>query len=524
MHSGLCRAGLVAAILAVVPIPKLFGVAQAPAASHQSRADASCASLAALSIPQVRIARATATAAGPFVTPGSKQPVTLPAFCRAEAVATPVPDSVINFEVWMPPRAAWNGRFQTVGTTGFLGAIEYGDMAAALGRGYAVAGTDAGHAGGDLKFADGHPEQIIDWSYRAIHVVTDLAKLIVRNYEGRHPDFAYFFGCNTGGHQGLSEAQRFPGDFDGIVAGAPANDRINEIVAYQHVWRATHEDGRNILPAEKLHLLGQAVVKACDRLDGVQDGVLENPLQCRFDLETLKCGGSASAACLTPTELAAVKKIYEGPSNPRTGERIFPGWPFGSESAGPTATQGPGWRQIIDLPEPRRTEFWNYFVFNNASWDWRTFDFDRDLEYANRKIGYVSAIDHDLSAFKRSGGKLLLYAGWSDPILPGGDPIHYYEEVTHAMGGRDETESFARLFMMPGVGHCAGGPGPDTIDPVSALETWVEKGVAPDRLIATKVESGKVIRQRPLCVYPRVAKYSGSGSSDAAASFSCQLP
>ena len=254
-------------------------------------------------------------------------------------------------------------------------------MAAALSRGYAVAGSDAGHAGGELKFADGHPEKIIDWSYRAIHVVTNLAKLVVRNYEGRHPDFTYFFGCNTGGHQALSEAQRYPGDFDGIVAGAPANDRINEIVAYQHIWRASHDnDGRNILPAGKLHLLGQAVVKACDRLDGVQDGVLENPLQCRFDPDTLRCEGSASASCLTAAELTAVKKIYEGPHNARTGERIFPGWPFGSESAGPTATQGQGWRQIVDLPEPRRTEFWNYFVFNNPSWDWRTFDFDRDLD------------------------------------------------------------------------------------------------------------------------------------------------
>jgi tannase/feruloyl esterase len=348
---------------------------------------------------------------------------------------------------------------------------------------------------------------------------------VVRNYEGRHPDFSYFSGCNTGGHQGLSEAQRYPEDFDGIVAGAPANDRINEIVAYQHVWRAAHDDsGKNILPADKLHLLGQAVVKACDRLDGVQDGVLENPLQCRFDPETLACSGSTGASCLTSAELAAVKKIYEGPHNPRTGERIFPGWPFGSESAGPSAAQGPGWRQIIDLPEPRRTEFWNYFVFNNPSWDWRTFDFDRDLEYANEKVGYVSAIDHDLTAFKRSGGKLLLYAGWSDPILPGGDPVHYYEEVAHAMGGRETTESFARLFMMPGVGHCSGGPGPDTIDPLTAIETWVEKGIAPEKLIATKVESGRVVRERPLCVHPRVAKYIGSGSTDLAASFACLLP
>ena len=518
-----CRPGLQTRLFAGLVVALLVGLSTATVVSQNS----ACTDLSRLVLHDASFKSASDIAAGPFAVPGSRPGapgLKLPAFCRVIGVATPSSDSAIGFEIWMPPRAAWNGRFQTVGTTGFLGAIEYGDMAAALSRGYAVAGSDAGHAGGELKFADGHPEKIIDWSYRAMHVVTDVAKLVVRNYEGRHPDFSYFFGCNTGGHQALSEAQRYPDDFDGIVAGAPANDRINEIVAYQHVWRASHDNsGKNILPADKLHLLGQAVVKACDRLDGVQDGVLENPLQCRFDPESLKCDGASTASCLTAAELTAVRKIYEGPHNPRTGERIFPGWPFGSESAGPTATQGQGWRQIVDLPEPRRTEFWNYFVFNNPSWDWRTFDFDRDLEYANRKVGYVSAIDHDLTAFKRSGGKLLLYAGWSDPILPGGDPIHYYEEVTHAMGGRDATESFARLFMMPGVGHCSGGPGPDTIDPVTAVEAWVEKGVAPEKLIATKLEAGKAVRERPLCAYPRVAKYSGTGSTDIAASFSCQM-
>jgi feruloyl esterase len=397
-------------------------------------------------------------------------------------------------------------------------------MAAALTRGYAVAGSDAGHTGGDLEFADGHPEKIIDWSYRAIHVVTDVAKLIVRSYEGRLPDYAYFTGCNTGGHQGLSEAQRYPDDFDGIVAGAPANDRINEIAGYLHVWRATHENGVNILPAAKLHVLGQAVVKACDRNDGVADGVIEDPLRCAFEPSTLRCDGSPASNCLTAAELAAAKRIYQGARNPRTGAQIFPGWPFGSESAGPTATEGPGWRQIIDLPQPRRSEFWNFFVFNNPEWEWRTFDFDRDLAYASAKVGYVSAVDPALGRFKRGGGKLILYAGWSDPILPGGDPIHYYEEVTHAMGGRDETEPFARLFMMPGVGHCAGGPGPDAIDPLTALESWVEKGIAPTQMIATKREAGKVVRERPLCPYPEIAKYSGAGSTDVAASFSCRMP
>jgi feruloyl esterase len=227
---------------------------------------------------------------------------------------------------------------------------------------------------------------------------------------------------------------------------------------------------------------------------------------------------------LTGEQLAAVKSLYDGPRNPRTGEQIFSGWPRGSESAGPSATQGPGLRQIIDLPQPRRSEFWNAFVFHDPNWHWSTFDFDRDLAYANAAVGYVSAIEHDLTAFKRSGGKLLSYAGWVDPILPGGDVVHYYEQVVQAMGGLDATKEFSRLFMMPGVGHCAGGPGPDTIDPVSAIRNWVEKGVAPETLVASKRVNGKTVRTRPLCAYPHIAAWSGTGSIDDAANFSCRLP
>ena len=229
----------------------------------------------------------------------------------------------------------------------------------------------------------------------------------------------------------------------------------------------------------------------------------------------LLCAGEDTASCLTAEQIAAVNSIYRGLRHPRTGAQIFPGWPHGTES---------GWRQIVDLPAPRRSEFWNYFVFNDPNWDWRTMDFDRDLAYAVRKVGYVSAIDPNLSSFKARGGKLLIYTGWADPILPGGDVIHHYEEISHAMGGRSETASFARLFMMPGVGHCSGGPGPDSIDPLTAMEEWVQSGVAPERLIVSKIVNGKTTRTRPLCPYPQVAKWSGSGSTDDAANFACGLP
>jgi feruloyl esterase len=495
-------------------------------AAQAQRADppASCAALTALTIPATRIVSAVAVDAGPFTAPGTKSATTLPAFCRVVAVATPSADSHVNFEVWLPRPDAWTGRFMAFGNNGFAGNIEYAAMGEALMRGDAAVSSDTGHTGGELLWAQGHPEKVIDWAHRAVHVTAETAKRIVRNYEGRFPDYSYFDGCNTGGHQALSEVQRYPADFDGVIAGSPANDRINEIAAYLFVWKATHRDGVNILPAAKLHLLGGAVINACDGLDGVKDGVLEHPPACRVEPETLQCKGANGPECLTADQVNAMKSLYDGPRNPRTGEQIFSGWPRGSESAGPSATQGQGLRQIIDLPEPRRSEFWSAFVFHNPQWHWSTLDFDRDLAYANATVGYVSAIEHDLSAFKRRGGKLLTYAGWVDPILPGGDVVHYYERVVEAMGGLDSTRDFSRLFMMPGVGHCSGGPGPDEIDPLAAIRDWVEKGVAPERLIASKRVGGKTVRTRPICAFPRIARWSGTGSTDDAANFTCALP
>jgi feruloyl esterase len=256
---------------------------------------------------------------------------------RVEAVASRSSDSAIAFEVWMPPAAAWNGKFLAVGNNGIDGAIDYGTMAGALARGYATAGSDAGHVGGDLRFADGHPEKIVDRAYRAVHATAVVAKLVVRNYEGRFPSVSYFQGCNTGGHQALSAAprKRFPADFDGIIAGAPANDRINEIAAYQHMWQAPRPNGVNVLNAATFHVLGQAVMKACDGLDSVTDGVIDNPLACRFDPKTLQCGGAADVWCLTDDQVTAVERIYAGLHNPRTRERIFDGWPGFERGRGP---------------------------------------------------------------------------------------------------------------------------------------------------------------------------------------------
>jgi Tannase and feruloyl esterase len=487
---------------------------------------ARCASLTALTIPDVSIASATSMPAGPFTPPGpaARPTVSVPAFCRVAAVATPTEDSRINVEVWIPEGGAWNGKFQGVGTGGFAGSISYAALADGARRGYATASTDTGHVGDDLTFGRGHPEKIVDWGYRSIHLMTEIGKLIVRNQTGRFPDRAYFNGCATGGHQAMMEVQRFPADYDGVVAGNPAADRTNEIIAYLWDWLATHAaDGTSLVAPAKLQLLTRSAVAACDADDGVKDGVIDDPRRCRFDPASLLCRGAAAPTCLTSAELDAVRQVYNGPKNPRTGEQIFPGWPVGSEGYG--AGPGEGWRNFLDVPEPRRVGLFPYFVFDNPAWDWRSMDWDRDVAFTTRTMGFLNATARDLGPFLERGGKIVMHTGWADPILPAPDVIKYYEEVTETMGGPERTQAFFRLFLAPGMGHCSGGPGPNTLDALSSLETWVEKGIAPDTIVAARRgPGGAVERTRPLCVYPKVARWSGRGSTDEAANFACVSP
>jgi feruloyl esterase len=488
-------------------------------------AGTACARLAALTIPDVTIDGATMVEAGPFTAPGVQATMTLPAFCRVEATARPTSDSEIKIEVWVPPIASWNGKFHGVGNGGYQGSISYAAMAAALRRGYATASTDTGHSGDDLRFGQGHPEKVIDYGWRAIHLMTDLAKLIVRNAQGRFAERSYFASCSAGGHQGMSEAQRFPDDYDGIIAGAPANNRIRQTFGFMHAWTATHDvDGSPILTTAALDLVSKAVLAACDGDDGLKDGLVDDPRTCSFDVAALTCRpGADASACLTPPQVAAVKKVHEGARNPRTGEQIFAGWPKGSESFGEEASRS--WRQyLIDPKEPWRIGVLRYWLFNNPGWDLRTLDYDRDFAYANERLPHLHAIDRDLGRFKSSGGKLISYTGWLDPAVPATDTIAFYEAVAKTMGGYDKTRDFYRLFVAPGMGHCSGGPGPNTFDALTALEQWVEKGIAPDKLIATHSTGGKVDRTRPLCPYPQVARYTGKGSIDEAANFTCVAP
>ena len=500
-----------------------------------------CSDLVKLSLPNVTIAAASSIPAGRFTPPGSATALETPAFCRVVAVARPTSDSVINFEVWIPSVEPWRQDFVGVGNGGYAGVIRYADLADALKRGFATASTDTGHTGADLTFAADHPEKIVDWGYRSIHVMTESAKLIVRDYSGAFPKHSFFMGCSTGGHQALSEVQRFPADYDGVVAGDPGNDRVHLNVGFLWAFAATHDaNGNAILPTSKLPLLNKAALAACDAADGIQDGIISDPQACQFDPGVLLCKGKEDDQCLTAAQAEAVKKVYAGPRNPRTGDQIIAGYSPGSENPVGDDWAG-GWKTyIIDRKEPMRLDFWKYWVFNDPTWDWHTFDYDRNVAYADAKLAAVNASNPDLSAFSSRGGKILMYSGWADPTGPAMDAVNYYERVEEAVGGRQKTESFIRLFMVPGMAHCGGGPGPNLFggyglpvpvspliridsehDVLSALVQWVENNSPPDHIVATHLANDTIDRTRPVCAYPKVARWNGKRGIDDARNFTC---
>ena len=506
-------------LLAIVTA--LGGLATGPwlFAAPGAAAAVACADLTRLTIPAVAISSAEAVPAGPFTPQGGGRGAgtTVPAFCRVRAVATPTPDSHINIEVWVPAAGAWNGKLLGTANGGFAGAIGFGAMASGLAKGYAVAGTDTGHTGDQLEFAQGHPEKVIDWGHRAIHLMTDVAKLVVRNHHGRFPEYSYFEGCSTGGQQALSEVQRYPDDYDGVVAGDPGHNRIRLILGFLWGWSALHTDtGQSLLSPANLSLLTRAVVEACDARDGLRDGLIDDPRTCTFKPATLLCKDAENESCLTGAQVAAVEKVYEGARHKRTGEQLFPGWIRGSEQ---------GWGQYLTNPrEPVRVGFFRAIAFGDPAWDFRSFDWDRDVAFVDRHAPVMSALSRDLRAFKARNGKLLMYTGWADPVVPPQDTVAYYEDVARTMGGMASIQSFFRFFPVAGMGHCGGGPGPSTFDALGALEQWVERGVAPAHLVGSRTANGATVQTRPICAYPQVAKYRGTGSRDTAASFTCAAP
>jgi feruloyl esterase len=465
----------------------------------------------------------------------------LPAFCRVIGVSKPTSNSNINFEVWLPSQ--WNGKFLSSGEGGYAGAPNYtrngldGGMDELIRRGYATASTDTGHLSSEPNWAIGHPEKVIDYLHRAKHLVTVAAKGLIAAHYGKPPTHSYFNSCSNGGRQALMEAQRYPDDYDGFVVGAPWNYQSHSNAGF--VWDAqTMSAPGAAIPAAKLPAIHAAAIAACDAADGLADTLIEDPGRCAFKPEILLCKGAETDTCLTQPQVTALSRLYDGPKHPRTGASIFPGWARGSEL---------GWTRLVasgNLGSLGRAYFGN-IVFQRPDWDFRTFDFDKDLAHAESTIGSLGdAVNPDLSAAKRRGVKIIQYHGWDDATLQPAYSPRYYEQVTAAMGGAEKTRDFYRLFMAPGMGHCYFGPGANSfgalgqqIPPVrdalhdiqTALEQWVERGVAPDRFIATKyVDDAPETRQvkftRPLCPYPSVAQYRKSGDPNDAASFVCTTP
>jgi feruloyl esterase len=495
------------------------------ASSRPATAATSCEGLALLTLPHTQITRAQFVPVGMFagtpegvLAPGapSFRPYNaLPAFCRVTATLTPSSDSDIKIELWMPA-SDWNGKFEGLGNGGWAGNISVQALAGALARGYAAATTDTGHTSRDGSFALNHPEKLIDFSYRAVHEMTVQAKALVSAYYGKAPSLSYWDGCSTGGRQGLKEAQRYPADYDGIIAGTPTNFMTHMLAQILWVAHATLKDPAGYIPQEKYALIHKAVLDACDSLDGVKDGVIDDPTRCRFDPKTIQCVADDAPTCLTATQVAAARKIYAALKNPRTGVEIFPGLEPGSEL---------GWAGVAGGPNPMSiaTDYFKYIVFRDPSWDFRTIDFDKDVALADKlDDGDDNATDPNLKPFFSRGGKLLMYHGWNDPLVAPQNSINYYSSVVKSLGGAANVNDSMRLFMVPGMGHCVGGDGCSNFDKITLLEQWVEQKKAPDRIVASRLANGVIDRTRPLCPYPFVAVYSGTGSTNDAMNFACK--
>ena len=480
----------------------------------------SCADLRSFRLPAGRIDEAQTIAAGAFHSPcgrgvsAGRTFSQLPEFCRVRATLTPSSDSDIKVEVWLPS-TTWNNKLQAVGNGGWAGTIGYAAMATALAKGYATVGTDTGHSSEGASFALGHPEKFIDYAYRSEHEMTVTAKAVIAQFYGSTPKLSYFNGCSTGGRQALVEASRYPNDFDGIIAGAAANPK-----AHLDAWRiwmaqAMHASKESFIPPSKHPMIHEAVIAACDALDGAKDGLLENPIQCKFDPGTLECKAGDAPDCLTRQQVATMRVITTPPKNRKTGEVIFPSYEPGSEL---------GWTRLLGGPEAFDTavDQYKYVAFSDAKWDWRTFELERDTAAADKAgHGVLAAVNPDLTRFAQHGGKLITYHGFSDPSIAPQASVNFYKSALAATRAPVSSPDWLRLFMVPGMGHCGGGEGPDSFDMVAALEAWVERGTPPSQIFASKIVNGKVERSRPLCPFPQAARYKGTGSINEAANFSC---
>lgn len=493
------------------------------------------ASFSGLALAGASVESVMPIAANSYQPPGQNAPLAdVPAFCLVKGSARPSSDSLVNFELWVPA-TGWNGKLVVTGNGGYSPALRRGDMAYALRQGYAAMGGDTGHQSADpnsMTWGQGHPEKIRDWGTRSVHAITVPGKTLLATLQGRPAARAYYYGCSTGGHQGYAEVQRYPEDFDGVIAGAPGNNRVALNAEFLWRYQANRQPRTNnlILTPAKAALITAKAVEACDALDGVKDGVMTDPRQCtaeRFNVASLQCRGADAADCLTAAQVKAAQDIYAGPKNSRGP--IYPGPVVGTESTWPSYWGG---------TSPVRADFWSLWHFGNPQWDWWTFDYDKDYDAALAKLGpLVDHNDTDIAAFKSRGGKLIAYHGWGDAVVSALDTIRYYEKVRAVQGSQQATDGFYRLFLAPGMAHCEGGTGPTVFgnqgrqapnasaanDLLMALDQWVEKGVAPDAIVASQVDaSGTATVTRPLCAYPKKAAYKGSGSTNDARNFECR--
>jgi feruloyl esterase len=533
----------------------LMLVSRAAAAQGTPRPAAACERLAALSLPHTTITLTQVVNAGAFAPPalpsarggggssafaGTLGPVpdvpgrvtantaglglgynggrgippfsALPAFCRITATLKPSPSSDVRAEIWLPV-AGWNGHFRGTSPNGLGGVVNYNAMGVGVADGFAVASTDTGHQGGDTAWMQ-DAEKIGDFAGRAMHETTAAGKALATAYYGAAPRYSYMIECGGGSAAALHEVQKFPADYNGVVVGGYAAHLTRQIFGQLWLWIAAHPNGIAILPTTKLAVLHEAVLAKCDLLDGVMDGLLEDPTRCAFDPRTIECKSGDGPDCLTTPQVEAARTIYAGPANPRTGERIWSPLYRGSEL---------DWSFFTDSPAPIGIATGALrMMLSDPSFDYRSVDFDTHAAIADRSdLARVNASNADISEFVRRGGKLILSGGWNNALVPAGAVVDYYNRVSSTIGA-ENTRRAVRLYMVPGMIECNGGPGTDTFDMLGVIRRWVEQSQAPADVTASRVEHGKVVRTRPLCPYPQVATYKGSGSTDEARNFVCR--
>jgi feruloyl esterase len=484
-----------------------------------------CAGLKNLSLSNTKVTLAETVDAGAFRPPaggrgGPQQFADLPAFCRVQATLTPTSDSDIKIELWMPVATSWNGKFRGTGNGGLGGGatVGAGPLANAVRAGYAAAGNNTGHEGGS-DYAIGHPEKIKDFGYRSSHQMTVASKALIAAFYDAPLKYSVMAESGGGTIAALSAAQRYPEDYDLLAVTSMSSYLSRHTFGQMWIWYATHENDASFIPPAKYAVLHQAALKACDADDGLADGIIGTAERCHFDPGVIQCKGVDAADCLTAPQVAAARKIYAGPKNPRTGKQIYSPLYPGSEL---------GWGQLAGGAEPLGipVDFFKYYVFQDPNWDYKTrrLNWDSDVTLAERpEIAPVNAVDPDLRKYFARGGKLLLIGGWSDGSVPPDVAVTYYKDVAAKTGAKATRESL-RFFMVPGMAHGVGTTGIENfnVDTLALIEQWKLTGHAPDQLVMEHFKDGKEVGRRLVCQYPQIARYKGSGNPEDPASFECK--